>query len=271
MKYIEKNVEPEEFAKWREQEEDKTWRNFKNPLKNIVRDSLIGEQGSICCYCGKCIHKDHNTTIEHLKPRSKYPNDIFNYDNLLASCAGGGKDIVHVVEDKKDLLEWIADKYGKSHDEILSLNREIDFDNIRSRQRIVIEKKAEQRPEDLHCDTRKDDSEIGITPLMRDCEEFFRYKSHDGEMTSNHSQEATDAIQILGLNSKHCKDSRKGVIDGVTSAVESIIKLLASTGDFTKSNLQSRIDKLADGFNTRNGKGQYTPYCFVCVSYLKNL
>ncbi len=270
MKYIEKNIEPEEFAKWREREEDKTWLTFKNPLKNIVRDSLIEEQGAICCYCGKRVHKDHNTTIEHLKPRSKYPDDIFNYGNLLASCVGGGKDIIHVVEDKKDSMGRIADKYGKSEDEIRSLNRGIDLDNLRPLQGVVIEKKAEQRPEDLHCDTRKDNSEIKVGPLTRDCEDFFQYKSHDGEMTSRHSQEATDAIRILGLNSRLCKDSRKGILAGVADAIESIINTLSSTGDLTKSNLQSRIDKLAEGFNSRNEKGQYKPYCFVCVSYLKN-
>ncbi len=213
----------------------------------------------------------HNTTIEHLKPRSKNPNDIFNYNNLLASCVGGGKDIIHIVEDGKESLERISATYGKSDDEIRSLNREIDFDNLEPRQRVVIEKKAEQRPGDLHCDTRKDSLEIEVDPLMPDCDDFFRYKAHDGEMISRHSKEATDAIRILGLNSRLCKDSRKGVLDGVTLAIESIVNLLASSGDSTKSALQSRIDKLAEGFNTRNEKGQYKPYCYVCVSYLKNL
>lgn len=271
MKYIEKNPEPEEFTRWKERETDKTWPNFKNPLKNIVRDSLIEEQGAICCYCGKRIHKDHNTAIEHMKPRSKHSGDIFNYDNLLASCVGGGKNIVHVIEDENDSLEMIAAFYGKSHEEILSLNREIDFDNLTLRQRVIVEKMAALRPEDLHCDTRKGDLEISVTPLMPDCESFFQYKSHDGEMASTDSREAEDAIRILGLNSRQCKESRKGVLDGVAATVSSIIDLLSSTGNFTKSNLKSQIDKLVEGFNTRNEAGQYAPYCFVCVSYLKNL
>ena len=48
------------------------------------------EQGYICCYCGCKITED-NMIIEHLLPRSRYPNIELDYNNLLASCDGGRK------------------------------------------------------------------------------------------------------------------------------------------------------------------------------------
>lgn len=93
MKYIAKGASPQEFEDWKGlQNEDwiPTWNNFRNPEKSIVRESLLNEQGYICCYCGGRIRNNHTTEIEHLKPRSICTeHEKLNYGNLLASCNGG--------------------------------------------------------------------------------------------------------------------------------------------------------------------------------------
>lgn len=91
MKYIRKGEEPEEFTNWKNLEND-DWQpnwdnNFQAPQKSIVHQALLGEQGFICCYCGMRITRE-TSHIEHLKPRSIYPNLALDYTNLMASCQG---------------------------------------------------------------------------------------------------------------------------------------------------------------------------------------
>lgn len=90
MQYIRKNYPPKEFTEWKASENDNwkpNWDNFRDPVKTPVHRSLLEEQGFICCYCGKLIEKS-NSHIEHLKPRSQYPDLALDYQNFLASCQG---------------------------------------------------------------------------------------------------------------------------------------------------------------------------------------
>jgi uncharacterized protein (TIGR02646 family) len=104
MRYIKKSQEPPSFTQWKQQANldwQPTWNSFQAPQKNDVHDALLKEQGKICCYCGIAITRDRNAVavdalgiktsishIEHLKPRSKYPDEALVYENLLASCQG---------------------------------------------------------------------------------------------------------------------------------------------------------------------------------------
>lgn len=59
-------------------------------VRSRLRAYLVQEQKSICCYCCSSLKADasdaHN---EHIRPRSSYPNDSMDYDNLVASCNNG--------------------------------------------------------------------------------------------------------------------------------------------------------------------------------------
>ncbi|MBE9106095.1 TIGR02646 family protein, partial [Nostoc cf. edaphicum LEGE 07299] len=95
MKYIKKSQEPEKFTNWKALEND-DWKpnwddNFQTPEKPVVHDALLKEQGYICCYCGMRITKE-TSHIEHLKPRSTYPNLALEYTNLIASCQGESEE-----------------------------------------------------------------------------------------------------------------------------------------------------------------------------------
>ncbi len=93
MKQITKNNEPRALIQHRAQKD-----NYDNLNKNELRDSLIEEQGHICCYCMCRIpHKlkqheiDNNypdSKIEHVKCQSKNRNLELNYHNLLLACNG---------------------------------------------------------------------------------------------------------------------------------------------------------------------------------------
>ena len=98
MKRIYKNDEPQEILQWKSKFKNKNGRmprysdlnEEKNlPHKIFLKNSLLSEQGHICCYCCKPIRTD-NSHIEHIRPkeRDEYRAMSLEYENLLASCQG---------------------------------------------------------------------------------------------------------------------------------------------------------------------------------------
>lgn len=95
MKYIEKELEPASFTKWKEGDSPDwvpSWSALDSvpAVKQELKDALIFEQGAICSYCGIRIDR-HNSHIEHVKPRETFAEDDVNYLNLVASCTTEGK------------------------------------------------------------------------------------------------------------------------------------------------------------------------------------
>ena len=107
MRYIKKQQTPQEFLDWKAKSNEDwqpTWDDLKNPEKTIVRQSLLKEQGYICCYCQRRINLN-NSHIEHFKPKdeSRYPELSLEYTNFLASCQKERINIL-VDEDQEDLV-----------------------------------------------------------------------------------------------------------------------------------------------------------------------
>lgn len=99
--------------------EPKAWIEYKNipgvAFSGIqeLKDALLDEQGFICAYCERRIpvkdtasNEDHR--IEHWHCRSHYPQEVFNYDNLLACCPGQIDGSAPHCDVKKDntTIEW---------------------------------------------------------------------------------------------------------------------------------------------------------------------
>lgn len=100
MRTIVKTEAPAEFAQWKDETEPRPteWNELQNPAKEYLWNSLLREQGYVCCYCGtrlRALSKPEDklaSHIEHLLPRDYYPERMFDYDNLVASCQGRQKD-----------------------------------------------------------------------------------------------------------------------------------------------------------------------------------
>jgi uncharacterized protein (TIGR02646 family) len=111
MKYIRKETEPPSFGRWRNANPGRGWADFFEPrhaaVKNKLSAQLRAEQGALCCYCEQRI--DAATShIEHLRPRARFPKEIFHYQNLLASCNGNpGNPKKDCCGKKKD--SWFSD------------------------------------------------------------------------------------------------------------------------------------------------------------------
>ncbi len=98
MHKIERNVPPKELKKksneWNkklsknpEVDINKEWRNFKST--KLGGDTLknLKEMYSDCCmYCEGDVGVTSYGQIEHFKPKSKYPELCFDYDNLHLAC-----------------------------------------------------------------------------------------------------------------------------------------------------------------------------------------
>ncbi|HEY9706302.1 MAG TPA: retron system putative HNH endonuclease, partial [Allocoleopsis sp.] len=90
MKYIRKNIEPPDFMNWKNQQKSLgvnfNYKSFQHPQKKIVKESLLREQGYICCYCCRKINQK-NSHIEHFLPQSKTDDNLaLDYHNMLISC-----------------------------------------------------------------------------------------------------------------------------------------------------------------------------------------
>ena len=76
---------PTKTAKAFQNYKDKPWGDIPEEFKTPLREELEREQKGVCCYCCKSLSNSH-TTIEHLRSRQNYPNERFDYNNLLLSC-----------------------------------------------------------------------------------------------------------------------------------------------------------------------------------------
>lgn len=127
MKYIKKLDTPQFFT-------DDTkglgcWDDYHNldqgESKRKLRTYLIdNEQFGICIYC-ECKIEIRSSHLEHIKPKSKYGKDTFNYDNISVSCEGTTHNPAHI-----NTAYNCGHEKDDQYDDTLFLNPTIDK-NIR--------------------------------------------------------------------------------------------------------------------------------------------
>lgn len=172
MKFINKNSSPIDYDKYCKRK-DATYSDLQNnnAIKEVLKKSLLKEQGYICCYCGCKITED-NMIVEHLLPRSRYPNIELDYNNLLASCDGGRR-------------------------------KRTENNKINTQKNNII-------PE--CCDSSKKNNEIKITPLMPKCEESFLFDDQGKIYPMPGDTDAEDTIKVLSLDTPSLNHKRKAAI-----------------------------------------------------------
>jgi uncharacterized protein (TIGR02646 family) len=87
MKRIIKKEEPKEFIDWKlNWETPPDWQTFDGkPIKQSVKETLLKEQGYICCFCENRVTMDQGH-IAHLLDRKQHPELVLEYGNMLYSC-----------------------------------------------------------------------------------------------------------------------------------------------------------------------------------------
>jgi len=98
MKHIVKKPEPPELIEWKANWPDMTpgWEELDNDsqMKQTVKQSLLTEQGRICCFCETEVGMSSGH-IAHLYAKSKdeYKHLALEYTNLLYSCPENPKKV----------------------------------------------------------------------------------------------------------------------------------------------------------------------------------
>src|ERR1700741_3266522 len=70
-----------------------TYRDWSCPelesVRSFIRAHYRGEQGGLCSYCrkGVSIVSSQNCHVEHIAPKAKYPQFMFEPKNLCVICA----------------------------------------------------------------------------------------------------------------------------------------------------------------------------------------
>jgi len=121
MKYIRKSTCCTQFAEWFTENQASCWSELPTEVKHTLHSHLWREQQGLCVYCQQAIPekaaKQSSTQIrshiEHIRPRSVYPDRMFDYDNLSISCEGF--DCTAATPQKKKFCEHRkADEYDEN-------------------------------------------------------------------------------------------------------------------------------------------------------------
>jgi len=75
-----------ELAEERKERIEEQEQFYSSPEWAIIRKQVIDEEGYICALCGKKIRKQGDITVDHIKPRSKYPDLALERQNLQVLC-----------------------------------------------------------------------------------------------------------------------------------------------------------------------------------------
>ena len=88
MKRIVKSQEPHDFVRWKKQDKmahRPNWNRVPQEIKQSLHESLMQEQGFICCYCESSIATT-DSHVEHFHPRERFRDLQLDYINLHCSC-----------------------------------------------------------------------------------------------------------------------------------------------------------------------------------------
>ena len=88
MKHFVKGDEPVALTEWKalaNEHWQPTYGDLSGAVKEAVKESLLAEQGRICCYCERRLNEG-DLHIEHLAPQSSPAVDPLDYSNMICSC-----------------------------------------------------------------------------------------------------------------------------------------------------------------------------------------
>lgn len=90
MKRIVKAIEPPDFSQWKNDDKmahQPNWNRVPTPIKHMIHEFLMCEQGYICCYCESEVRKE-DSHIEHYRPKKNrcFAHLQLDYSNLHCSC-----------------------------------------------------------------------------------------------------------------------------------------------------------------------------------------
>lgn len=105
-------------------------------------------------------------------------------------------------------------------------------------------------PHLLHCDAKKGDDDITLSPINKSIEKQIIY--FDDGTVKGRGEEGKELIRVLGLDTGYLVSQRKNIIESYTN--------------FTQDDLLDELTWITEKHN-----GKYEPFCFVSEQYIKAL
>ena len=75
-----------QLAKYRQESIDEASRFYNSPEWSTLRNRVIREEGKQCNICYRIIKKPEDLTVDHIKPRSVFPELALQRENLRVVC-----------------------------------------------------------------------------------------------------------------------------------------------------------------------------------------
>ena len=242
MRYIQKSIEPPiDFQKWLKDnrieiekcysrynansnniKSDIAWNLLSGEDKEILRKTLLKEQGYLCAYCGSKIEDNenlgnHRVRLDHIIPKSIAIEGTFNYYNIVTACTGG-EYTWHTIQ-PNETIESISQKYGTDANTLERFNPNVNFTTGD-----IIDVQIAVSIRIAHCDVKKSDKQHVIKPTDVNCQSKFSY-TYDGQIEGI-DKDAIDTIEVLGLNDNiFVIAKRRRILHGVDSFVKIFFRL----------------------------------------------
>lgn len=172
------------------EEAEERWDEFGK--KKVVRNKLKSEQKGLCAYTEFNISAfvslasstQYGCHIEHIKPKSRFPNETFDYENLVVSVLDA-HDLHSIKQGKLSLITQDPD--DKSHLNYFGGHAKFYFY----------------------------DANLFISPTNPDCEHFFAFLEASGAIVPSphlddaEQEKAKYTINLLNLNHPYLKNQRR--------------------------------------------------------------
>lgn len=236
MIYIKKNSPPKKFVEFVQKNKHAHFDDMPSDIKQILRDSLLKEQGYLCAYCMSRID-NANTKIEHYVPRNN-ENEL-DYKNLLAVCEGKSFD-----NEKK---HQHCDTQKGNRTLQIDPQNEFHISQISYKPDGTIYSKDGKFDDDLNLILNLN----GIVP--KKCEDKF-------EHNIKNKKQYNDKYNDVG----YLKESRKRALQALTNKIDQINKKFKDktvTFNFFKKALKR--------YTSLNEKGELQPFCGILIEYLE--
>ena len=75
-----------ELAEERKRRIEEREQFYSSPEWDMIRRQIIKQKGKVCAECGRTIIRNNDITVDHIKPRSKYPDLTLKIENLRVLC-----------------------------------------------------------------------------------------------------------------------------------------------------------------------------------------
>ncbi len=243
-------------------------------------ESLLKEQGYICCYCGKRIPENNNFVREHFENKSHNQNLVFQYSNLMGCCEGGkvtsyslGQNVIltngTIIEIKEisDIVEILKQNLPNITIEGIKKHPKNKGRTFGKGDKVYF-------PNPPHCDTAKGDKEDEIVnpSIQEGCEYWFIYYEEGNttkvKVESRKDKDVDtklvdDTINLLKLNIDSLTSNRFRYL-AYANGIDKVNELQEQTFDdeFIKDYIENEVyDKTDD---------KLTPFCFVTASVIWN-